>query len=63
MDINNGFSYPYFEKINPIDNINFLPISNKNKPFPSYTNLFKVSFDSGDFKIPLISSSIKLKKL
>ena len=63
MDVNNGFSYPYFEKINPIDNINLLPISNKNKPFPSYTNLFKVSFDSGDFKIPLISSSIKLKKL
>lgn len=62
MNLSNGFSIPYFEKINILDNINNFQINNNNKPFPNITNSFKVSFDSGDFKIPLISSSIKINK-
>ena len=62
LNINNGFSVSYFRKINNIDNITNMKDMNKNKPFPSPSNFFKISFDSGLFKIPLISSNIKLTK-
>ena len=58
-NLNNGFSVSYFEKINFF---NYVNNANKNKPFPSEKIIFKESFDSGIFNIPLISSSIKLKK-
>ena len=58
----NGFSVSYFEKINVLYNMNNFNIRNTNKPFPSNQTLFKVSFDSGIFNIPLISSSVKCKK-
>ena len=62
LNLNNGFSVSYFKKINNIDNINNMKAMNKNKPFPSPLNHFKISFDSGLFKIPLISSNMKLAK-
>ena len=62
LNLNNGFSVSYFEKINPINNINNFELTSKNRPFPSSLNPFKVSFDSGVFKIPLISSSIRIRK-
>ena len=60
--LSTGFPVTYFKKINPIDNINFAPLNTKNKPFPSPTNYFKVSFHSGIFEIPLISDSLKSNK-
>ena len=62
LNLNNGFSVSYFEKINSIDSINNMKFINKYKPFPSPLNNFKFSFDSGFFKIPLISSNMKLAK-
>ena len=62
LNLNNGFWVSYFEKINPTNNINNFELTSKNRPFPSSLNSFKVSFDSGGFKIPLISSSIRIKK-
>ena len=63
LNLNNGFSISYFKKINSSNNISNLELSNKNKNLSSDVNLFRVSFDSGLFKIPLISSSVRLKKL
>ena len=63
MNKNNGFYISYFEKNNCYKNINRINYSDKNRPFPSDVNFFKISFDSGAFKIPLITSSMKLKKL
>ena len=63
LNLNNGFSVSYFKKINNIDNINNMKAMTKNKPFPSPLNHFKISFDSGLFKIPLISSNMKLTKV
>ena len=57
LSLSTGFPVTYFKKINPISSKNIL--SPKYKPFPSPTNLFKVSLDSGIFEIPLISSSLK----
>jgi hypothetical protein len=58
----NGFSVSYFEKIHPNNNKNNFELINKDRPFPSSLNIFKFSFDSGIYKIPLISSSVKLQK-
>ena len=58
----NGFSVSYFEKIHPNNNKNNCELINKDRPFPSSLNIFKFSFDSGIYKIPLISSSVKLQK-
>ena len=59
VNLSNGFSVSYFEKINLF---NFVNNTSKNRPFPSEQIFFKESFDSGIFNIPLISSSIKLNK-
>ena len=59
VNLSNGFSVSYFEKINFF---NYINNTSKNKPFPSEQIYFKESFDSGIFNIPLISSSIKLNK-
>ena len=58
----NGFSVSYFEKINSNNNINNNELINKERPFPSSLSIFKLSFDSGIYKIPLISSSVKIPK-
>ena len=55
LNLKNGFSISYFERKTSINN--------KSKDFSSESNLFKVSFDSGIFKIPLVSSSVKLEKI
>ena len=55
--LNNGFSFSYFKNINQIND--FEIIKRKTK-FPLSSNKFKVTFDSGDFNIPLVSSSLKL---
>ena len=54
MNKNKGFYISYFEKNNCNKNINRIHYSDKNRPFPSDVNYFKISFDSGAFKIPLI---------
>ena len=61
FNLNNGFSVSYFKKINSINEFNNYEIIQKKPQFPSCSNKFKVTFDSGDFNIPLVSSSIKLK--
>ena len=58
VNLSNGFSVSYFEKINLL---NYTNNANKGKIFPSEKIIFKESFDSGIFNIPLISSSIKQK--
>ena len=63
LNLKNGFSVSYIEKIKHINNINNFELTHKNKPFQSSFDNFKVSFDSGGFKIPLISSSVRLKKI
>lgn len=63
MNINNGFSISYFEKISSNNNINSIQNINKNHLFPPAKNYFKISFDSGVFKIPLIVSSKEIEKI
>ena len=63
MNINNGFSISYFEKISSNNNINSIQNINKNHLFPPAKNYFKFSFDSGVFKIPLIVSSKEIEKI
>ena len=63
LNLQNGFSISYREKINHFKNVKNLEFTNKSNPFQSSLDSFKVSFDSGVFKIPLISSSVRLKKI
>ena len=63
LNLQNGFSISYREKINHFKNVKNLEFTNKSNPFQSSLDFFKVSFDSGVFKIPLISSSVRLKKI
>ena len=63
LNLKNGFSVSYREKTTHFKNIKNLEFTNKSNPFQSSLDSFKVSFDSGVFKIPLISSSVRLKKI
>jgi len=62
FNLNNGFSVSYFKNIKQINDFNKYEIIQKKPQFPSCSNKFKITFDSGDFNIPLVSSSIKLKE-
>ena len=62
FNLNNGFSVSYFKKINQINDFKNYEIIQKKKQFQSNSNKFKITFDSGDFNIPLVSSSLKLKE-
>ena len=62
FNLNNGFSVSYFKNINQINDFNNYEIVKKRPQFSSCTNKFKITFDSGDFNIPLVSSSLSLKK-
>lgn len=61
FNLNNGFSVSYFKKINPINDFNNCEIRKKSR-FQSCSNKFKITFDSGDFNIPLVSSSLGFKE-
>ena len=61
FNLNNGFSISYFKKINQNNKLNdFEIIQYKSKDSLS-PNKFKITFDSGDFNIPLVSSTIRYK--
>ena len=60
FNLNNGFSFSYFKKINQINDFNEFELIKKRSKFPLSSNKFRVTFDSGDFNIPLVSSSINL---
>ena len=62
FNLNNGFSVSYFKNIKQINDFNKYEIIKQKSQFPSWSNKFKITFDSGDFNIPLVSSSIKLKE-
>ena len=62
FNLNNGFSVSYFKNIKQINDFNKYEIIKQKSQFPSCSNKFKITFDSGDFNIPLVSSSIKLKE-
>ena len=61
-NLNNGFSVSYFKKINENNEFNKFEIIEYNSKYPLSPNKFKIAFNSGDFNIPLVSSSISFKK-
>lgn len=62
FNLNNGFSVSYFKNKKLINNFNNFEIIKKKPQFSSCSNKFKITFDSGDFNIPLVSSSLRLKR-
>ena len=59
-NLNNGFSVSYFKKINEINKFEIIEYTNSK--YPLSPNKFKIAFNSGDFNIPLVSSSISFKR-
>ena len=61
-NLNNGFSVSYFKKIKENNEFNKFEIVEYNSKYPLSPNKFKIAFNSGDFNIPLVSSSISFKR-
>ena len=61
FNLNNGFSVSYFQKANQFNEFSKFDIIEYNSKYPLSSNEFKIAFNSGDFNIPLVSSSINFK--
>ena len=61
FNLNNGFSVSYFQKANQFNEYSKFDIIEYNSKYPLSSNEFKIAFNSGDFNIPLVSSSINFK--
>ena len=61
FNLNNGFSISHYKKLININNMNNYEIIKQNSKYPYKSNEFKIAFNSGDYNIPLVSSTLKLK--
>ena len=61
FNLNNGFSISHYKKLININDMNNYEIIKQNSKYPYKSNEFKIAFNSGDFNIPLVSSTLKLK--